>query len=304
MKSTNSLLSLVPVKSDLDQRKLHLKLNHYYYALVFGNTQANLVIEGNLQELKKLEAIWITQDKRECLKKYNCDRVVKNPYIVELALKDHPVVNHPLFDFLCYESQFGDLQDFFTSEAILNFEFFDYLALALVGASESAKAEIMTNLWDEAGRGDVNKFHTRMFGNLFSDLGLKYQRSAILKDLSWEGLAGINLFSYCSIYSYNKMMYYGLLAATEMLDPPHYGKLIRGMQRLLVGQKIDQTYYIEHEQIDVEHANGWLRKVILPELEADPQKTRDFWLGFYLRLDSAKRYYDRLLHNLTVKKVA
>src|SRR5690242_18690191 len=138
MKSTNSLLSLVPAKSVLDQRKVHLKLNHYYHALIFGNTQANLVIEGNLQELKKLEAVWITQDKRECLKKYNCDRVVKNAYLVELALKDHPVVNHPLFDYLCYAAELGELQTFLKSEAILNFEFFDYLALALVGASDAA----------------------------------------------------------------------------------------------------------------------------------------------------------------------
>lgn len=304
MKSTNSLLSLIPLKSDLDLRKVHLKLNHYYHALIFGNTQANLVIEGNLQELKKLEAIWITQDKRDCLKKYNCERAVKNGYIVELALKDHSVVNHPLFDFLCYEASLSDLQIFILSESILNFEFFDYLALALVGASDLAKGEIAANLWDEAGHGDLKKFHTTLFGNLVSDLGLKYQRAAVLKDLSWEALAGLNLFSYCSIYSYNKMMYYGLLAATEMLDPPHYGKLIQGIRRIFKDQKIDHSYYLEHEQIDVEHARGWLRKIILPELEADPQKTRDFWLGFYLRLDSAKRYYDRLLQLVIAQNAA
>ncbi len=304
MKSTNSVLSLIPVKSELDLRKVHLKLNHYYHALIFGNTQANLVIEGNLQELKKLEAIWITQEKRECLKKYNCERTVKNAYLVELALKDHPVMNHPLFDFLCHEANLRDLQIFVLSESILNFEFFDYLALALVGASDGAKAEIIANLWDEAGRGDLKKFHTSLFGNLVSDLGLKYQRSAVLKEASWEALAGLNLFSYCSLYSYNKMTYYGLLAATEMLDPPHYSKLIQGMRRIFNDQKIDHSYYLEHEQIDVEHAKGWLRKVILPELEADPQKTRDFWLGFYLRLDSAKRYYDRLLQLLTMQNAA
>jgi len=291
-------------KSALDLRKVHLKLNQYYHALIFGDKKTHLEMEGQLPVFKKLETAWMTQDKEECLKSYNCDRLIKNPYVVELALKDHPVVNHPLFDHLCYEANWSQLQDFVSSEAILNLEFFDYLALSLVGASDLAKAEIAANLWDEAGRGDVAKFHTRLFENLLTAMGLKYERAVLVKDLSWEALAGLNLFSYSSIYSYNKMMYYGLLAATEMLDPPHYGKLLQGMQRIFHGKNIDQSYYVEHQLIDIEHANGWLRKVILPELEAHPQKTREFWLGFYLRLNSAKRYYDRLFTQLTLKQAA
>lgn len=304
MKSTNSLLSLVPTKVNSDLRKVHLKLNQYYYALIFGNARQNLLTESCLQELKKQEAIWITHDKRECLKKYHCDRQIKNAFIVEIALKDHPVVNHPLFDYLSEEATSQELKTFIRNESILNFEFFDYLALALVGASDFAKAEISANLWDEAGRGVLDQFHTRLFGKLFKDLNLSYERQAIARDLPWEALSGINLFSYCAIYSYNKMIYYGLLAATEMLDPPHYTKLIRGLRRVFSKQAIDYSYYLEHERIDVEHANGWLRKVVLPELETDPQKTRDFWLGFYLRLDSVKRYYDRLLQLLTLKMAA
>jgi len=304
MKKTHSSFNPFQNNNANDLRRLHLNLNQYYHTLLFGNAKDKLTIDQKRAEYKKLETSWINKEKQTCLKKYNCDREIKDVYRVELALREHAVSKHPLFEYLCYESTLTELKSFIQSEAILNFEFFDYLALALIGVSDQAKAEIATNLWDEAGRGEIKKFHTSLFANLMADLGLSYDRAAIISKLSCEGLAGINLFSYCSLYPYNKMMYFGLLAATELLDPPHYKQLIYGMKRLFAGRKIDQAYYIEHESLDVEHANGWLKKVILPELAIYPQKTRDFWLGFYLRLDSAKNYYDKMLQSLTQEKAA
>ncbi len=304
MKKSNSLLSVVPPNTELYFRKNHLKLNQSYHTQIYGDLRAHLLLEEKRSEIKKFETTWMNQAKSECYKKYHCDRSVKNPFLVELALRDHPVFHHALFDYLCYEADLQAFKSFLLSEAILNFEFFDYLTLALVGATDLAKAEITANLWDEAGRGDLQKFHTQLFANLIKDLDLVYEREAVLKDLSWEALAGINLFAYCASYSYNKMLYFGLLAATELLDPPHYKKLLQGMRRLFKTKRIDSSYYIEHETIDIEHAEGWLRKVILPELERDPRKTREFWLGFYLRLDSAKCYYDRLLQLLSAKQAA
>jgi hypothetical protein len=113
--------------------------------------------------------------------------------------------------------------------------------------------------------------------------------------MSWEGIAGINLFSYLSLYSSNRMMYFGLLAATEMLDPPHYSELLKGLSRSNI-QEVNAAYYKEHETIDVVHAAGWMNNVILPTLEKHPERIQEFWLGFYLRLDSVQRYYDNLLH--------
>jgi hypothetical protein len=88
-----------------------------------------------------------------------------------------------------------------------------------------------------------------------------------------------------------------------MLDPPHYNLLIKGLKRVF-HNKIDQSYYVEHEIIDVAHADGWMKKVILPELALNPKKTKEFWLGFYMRLNSTQRYYDQLLHSFLTKKAA
>jgi len=304
MKNLSSTFRLVQLQDQVDLRKIHLDLNQYYHTLFFGSLQAHGDIDDRRSALRRLETVWIGKEKQECLKKYNCGLDVLDEAIVHLALRNHGVANHPLFDYLCYEADLSALKSFVHNESILNFEFFDYLVLAILGASDSAKAEIITNLWDEAGRGDIQKFHTNLFGYLMKDLGLTYQRDQIINSLPWEALAGINLFSYCSLYSYNKMMYFGLLAATEMLDPPHYQKLIQGMKRIFAHQKMNISYYVEHESIDVEHASGWLKKVILPELAKNPTKTQDFWLGFYLRLNSAKRYYDNLYTQLRSAKAA
>jgi len=294
MKTPQSLLNVVPIKYDSDFRKSHLKLNQHYHALIFGDRQAPLSLASPINEIKKLESAWIHHDKAECYKKYHCERIVKNHYLVEQCLRDHTVFNHAIFDYLCYEADLKALKNFLLSEAILNFEFFAYLTLTLIEVSDLAKAEMTSK----------HKFHTHLFGNWMNDLDLPYQRESILRALSWQALAVINLFGYCSIYSDKKMIYFGLLAATEMLDPPHYKKLIQGMKRLFKTNRIDHSDYLEQEAADIDQANTWLRKVILPELEADPQKTGEFWLGFYLRLDSAKRYYDQLLQRLTTKQVA
>ncbi len=259
---------------------------------------------AEINKLKHIERVWMGYETRHCFNQYNCYQAINHDDDVKQALKQHSVFYHPLFDYLQSQATSDDLKNFILNDSILNLEFFDYLVFAIIGATEQAKAEIIMNLWDEAGRGSVDKFHTTLFKEVMRELGLTYQREFIIEAMTWEGLAGINLFSHLSYYPHNKMKYYGLLAATEMLDPPHYHQLIQGMARLMPREKWDRTYYIEHEIIDVDHANGWLNKVILPELSKRPDKITDFWLGFYLRLDSAKRYYDRLLSLFNTKQAA
>jgi hypothetical protein len=120
--------------------------------------------------------------------------------LVEKALKDHPVYNHSLFTYLAVSATAEELKYFLLNESILNLEFFDYLAFSIIGVSDLAKLEIVTNLWDEAGQGNIQRFHTTLYKNLMRDLNIPYRRDDIVKNMSWEGLAGINLFSYLSIH--------------------------------------------------------------------------------------------------------
>lgn len=286
-----------------DLKEMHYRLNKMYHNMLFG---ADVLIAENLleQDIKILEKKWIALEQQECIQSYDCYQTIVDEKIVEKALKTHPVYQHPLFYYLKNTADMYDLKTFLLHESVLNLEFFDYLALALVGASDQAKSEIIQNLWDEAGHGNIQKFHTTMFKKLITDLGLQYDRQHIIANMSWEALAGINLFNYFSFYPQHKMKYFGLLAATEMLDPPHYCQLISGIKRIIQHLTVDQTYYLEHVEVDVKHANGWLNKVILPELMTYPEKTHEFWVGFYMRLNSTERYYNYLMSLFSAKLAA
>lgn len=282
-------------------KKIHLFMNEIYHQILFGEKPIDNKI---FHEFKKYESSWMANEKNYFLINYDCNVIVKDESLVRDMLQKHEVFNHPIFDYLMHDASLEELKKFAYSESIMNLEFFDYLALAVIGVSDQAKVEIMSNLWDETGQGRVEKFHTVLFQNFLNDLGITYDRKQILESMSWEGVAGINLFNYFSIYSFNKTKYFGMLAATEMLDPPHYNKLINGITRIFSSNNIDHSYYTEHELVDVGHASGWLNHVVIPELLRKPYKTQDFWLGFYMRLDSTKKYYDQLLNSLIMKKAA
>lgn len=284
-------------------RKIHIYLNQKYYNLIFNHDVAIIHDDKELCQLKHIENVWIEHEKSDCLNRYDCYKKIKTCADVENIIKEHPVYHHQIFPYLCHEANFSQIKHFIANDAVLNLEFFDYLALSIVGVSEQAKLEIINNLWDEAGRGSLQLFHTIQFKKILNDLNLSYNREFLIADMSWEGIAGINLFSYLSLYSSNRMMFFGLLAATEMLDPPHYSQLLQGISRS-DPKKIDAVYYREHETIDVIHANGWINNVILPILSEQPDKISQFWLGFYLRLDSVQRYYDRMLQHFLRRKVA
>lgn len=285
-------------------RGVHYYLNNIYYNIHYGEEENDSLDEKKFSQFKKIESLWISSEKSKCLKQYDCLKPVINDHVVKESLYRHPVFDHPLFNYLMNHAGKEELKQFILNESVLNLEFFDYLSLSIVGVSDNAKSEIISNLWDEAGRGDIQKFHTVLFSNFMRDLGLKYDRKDIIANMSWQGIAGINLFNYLASYSFNKIKYFGMLAATEMLDPYHYGKLIQGISLLFKSESVNYDYYIEHEVVDVQHANSWLNNIIIPELSKKPHKTEDFWLGFYMRLNSAKQYYDHLLKLFTIQYAA
>jgi hypothetical protein len=42
----------------------------------------------------------------------------------------------------------------------------------------------------------------------------------------------------------------------------------------------------------------------MPELQEAPEKISEFWLGFYMRLDSVLRYYDYFLNRFLTQQAA
>lgn len=208
--------------------------------------------------------------------------------------QQHPASHHPLFDFLASEASAAQIDYFFKSDSALNLLFFDLVAMGLVGSLPETRAEIAQNLWDEIGQGSTEITHV----NLYKDL-LKRRNSALPDNhfahlYEWQGLAGYNAFMLGGV---NRQHYYkslGVMAMTELLDPPQYEKLVAGCRRIGLSER-DVHYYAEHITVDIGHADGWLNNVIVPIGKKHPAAMEEVFFGAALRLQTCNDYYDGLL---------
>ncbi|MFD2408187.1 iron-containing redox enzyme family protein [Azorhizophilus paspali] len=146
--------------------------------------------------------------------------------------RKHPASNHPLFDFLRDAADLGQFKALFISDYALNNRFFDLITLTLLGARQASKAEIAQNIWDEAGQGRAGESHVDLYNDLIESLGLTKAEDDFAYALTWEGLAGHNLFMGCALSRKHYLKLLGVMAITELLDPSNYEKLIAGCRRL------------------------------------------------------------------------
>ncbi|STV92016.1 spermidine/putrescine ABC transporter [Klebsiella michiganensis] len=127
------------------------------------------------------------------------------------------------------------------------------------------------------------------------DIALPENHFAHLYD--WQGLAGYNAFMLGGV---NRQHYYkslGVMAMTELLDPPQYQKLVTGCRRIGLTDR-DVHYYAEHIEVDIGHADGWLNNVIVPIGNKNPAALEEVYVGAALRLQTCCDYYDCLLEAL------
>ncbi len=287
--------------SNIDGKEFHLQMISCYDSFyvssyntltlekIFSRLATRILLETLFfeRELKKIEQIPSVLDHESIYDVYH----------------QHASSQHPLFDFMEHNANEEAIRFFLKNDAIMCMEFFDYLILTILGTQNIIKEEISRNLWDEAGYGDVEKFHTTIFHRLLKDLGINYDRETLLSSMGWEGLAGLNLFYFLAHNPQNKVRLFGAMAASELLDPLNYGKFAKGMSRIF-GTKYNLSYYTEHEQMDVAHAEGWINKVVLKTLENlnDLKERNDFieqfWQGFIMRLNSANLYYNNILKSV------
>ncbi|CAM8820006.1 iron-containing redox enzyme family protein [Burkholderia pseudomallei] len=205
----------------------------------------------------------------------------------------HPAARHPLFDLLETHATRDQLERFFRSDTALNVRFFDLIVMAMIGSHPEARQELASNFWDEAGRGNPRHSHVHLFRHLLTDAGIAPSGDDFASELSWQGLRGYNLFMLCALNRQHYFKLLGVMAATELLDPPQYRKLVAGCRRLGLGPSTTR-YYDEHITVDDVHGDGWLDNVIRPLAEREPRAMSAVWAGCMLRLASCGDYYDAL----------
>ncbi|MGY5956453.1 Spermidine/putrescine ABC transporter [Kosakonia sp. BK9b] len=210
----------------------------------------------------------------------------------------HNASHHPLFEFLEKDASTEQLYYFFKSDSALNLIFFDLVAYTLIGSQPETRGTISENLWDEIGHGDNVFTHVNLYKDVLARQDIKLPDNHYIDMYGAEALAGHNAFM---IGSVNRSHYYkllGVMAMTEVLDPPQYEKLVNGCLRLGLIDR-DVKYYTEHITIDIKHGDDWLYNVIDVIAERYPETRKEFYLGSLLRLRTAERYYDQLMQKLT-----
>ncbi|NHH78864.1 hypothetical protein DRA46_00919 [Burkholderia gladioli] len=216
----------------------------------------------------------------------------------------HRAAAHPLFDFLETEASREQIVAFFRSDSALNIRFFDLLLYSLIGSRVEVRKELVQNLWDESGRGNPTLSHVSLFRQLLDVVGVGQAEDNHASQLQVEGHAGYNLFMLTSLNRAHYFKLLGVMAMTELLDPSHYEKLVRGCRRVGFGGAGELGYYEEHVTIDIVHAEGWLADVIVPVVEQTPAVGDDIIFGAALRLASCEAYYDALYARLAALEPA
>ncbi len=80
-------------------------------------------------------------------------------HLKHLAMKNSGVL-HELFNFIETEASKEAIIEFLRLEVLRNEVVDDEVALIVVGLQGNMKKVMVSNLWDECGNGNLNKFHT------------------------------------------------------------------------------------------------------------------------------------------------
>ena len=190
--------------------------------------------------------------------------------------------------FLAEEADLEQYKLFVLSDGPLNYRFYDALVLAQIHYSERIKEEISHHMWDECGNGDGRLAHTEQFTRTLRTLGLTLPRSPVWED--WRPYAGHNLYF---LLGFNRRHYFkalGSLAMPELFDSVRDQAVVDGLERLGFRGDQDFEYFFNHVEGDADHGPGWLDRVIVPAVEANPESAIELATGGALRMEAMRRY--------------
>jgi hypothetical protein len=199
-----------------------------------------------------------------------------------------PGQQHPLFDWLAGEATLADMHWFLTQEAAGEAGFDDLVAYAQVKLPAQAKLECARNYWDEMGHGKESAMHGQMLDRVVQDLALKPS----IETTVWESLALSNTMLGLAMnrrYAYHAL---GALGAIELTAPGRVANVSAGMKRLGLPART-RAYFDLHAALDVSHARAWIREIIRPLADADPECARFMAEGALMRMVCGQRCFER-----------
>jgi hypothetical protein len=209
-------------------------------------------------------------------------------WFVEQA-KSESEIDRWVLKFLRDEASVEEFNTFVLSDAMLNYRFCDALALAQIHFSETVKAEIASNMFEECGNGVAANAHSRQLTRMLIGLGIEPPTLSVWGD-DYRPYAGHNLYFFLGLNRKHFLKSIGSLAMPELFDPDRDRAVVAGLARLYPARRVNYDFYASHIETDRLHGWRWLNNAIAPIVRAQPEAGMELAIGGALRMEAMRRY--------------
>lgn len=248
----------------------------------------------------EIEAAWLSYERAEIQSQLPCKldaghTEILQTWFIEQSRKETDM-DKLVMNFLKNQASTDDFNWFILSEATLNYRFFDALALMQRYFSETVKAELMHNMWDESGCGIARKSHSQQFTAMLAELDLQPPKFPIWDN--WQPYAGYNLYFCFGLNRKHHLKGLGSLAMPELFDASRNRAVVAGLNRLYPDASVRCEYFYNHIENEEEHGSHWLRYVIASVVETQPEAGIEMAIGGALRMEAMRHYNTYLAQKL------
>ncbi|MBV9059622.1 MAG: iron-containing redox enzyme family protein [Pseudonocardiales bacterium] len=197
--------------------------------------------------------------------------------------------------------QLWQLREYVAHRSLYHLKEADPQAWVIPRLSGPAKTALVTVEHDEYGAGNPRRMHSRLFGDMMSELGLCPQYGAYLDAAPAATLTEVNFMSLCGLHRALRGALIGQFATVELTSSPGSDRLVRAMRRLGCGPAAIE-FYAEHVEADAAHEQLVRHGVITPLLASEPELATDVVFGIQAATLLADRFSDLLLRNWTASQ--
>jgi hypothetical protein len=219
-------------------------------------------------------------------------------YLWELA-GNNPSLSHELFDYVEELAPATALRTFLRTEMLRNEVVDDEVALCSSGLQGPMKLAMISNLWDECGRGRLDHFHTYWLRELLQSLddwgGVRTYRSL---QRPWFAQITTNVFNVFLTRPGVRLCAYGWFATNESWVAPHFRKIVAGLRRAGVHSRGTGLYFEAHIQIDPNHTRELLDALRVQQPVLAPDEVQRVLRGAHAAVAATTAQYDRMLSYL------
>lgn len=220
-------------------------------------------------------------------------------YLEQLA-QDNSSLSHPLFGFIRNRASQTALRLFLRNEAIRNEIVDDEVAMMSAGLQGPMKLAVISNLWDECGRGKLKRFHTYWLRQLLDHMGdwddIRAYRHA---DRPWFTGITTNVFNILLTRPGLKYMAYGWFLINESWVAPHFQDIIAGLQRVDITHRDVTIYFDAHIGIDPVHSTELLGAIAIQDPPLTSTEAEHLVRGAHMAIAASTAQYDWMLTYLT-----